>query len=508
MASAGLLLLLLVSSSLILSSLSASVQLGKPKMSRKEKAKKGFKIAAYVLDKGLHVLTPAFEAIPVAGPYLKAISETIQAILEDSGVIHADPTLGVYRDDIAKLKTEFKYVQTKWDTMADQYNKYGNYISRAWTKYTQLEELCADPKKSSEEKQNHINHFKTSYPKVRGYTESLHDLLKNRDLTATSGPELNKFGQVMAQHVRCHVKEIRVFSLLTYLLVNQGIVVSNFMDHLDKVNEAKDLAQIYVDTASALFQIEKYCISNFTGYIHFDVKDLVKDKTDRKKVAENIRSFLEKTYESYDWMVIVFITKHSEKLISRRNLHTTYGFEDIPVDELTVSVAKQVKGTYTKAIQVSHDIKSCLEKNKKKVKCSEVPQTLGDCKTANGHPLLETFTAVHAFIKESHQSTSAKNVEHATKDPEAKTAYFYEGDCVRDRLKPGRFVVLIKSDEEIENKDPCSKKKCGGATKGKCELVENTLIPVCECKGQNYGDKCEGSSQEIEKIMSNTKMSC
>lgn len=83
------------------------------------------------------------------------------------------------------------------------------------------------------------------------------------------------------------------------------------------------------------------------------------------------------------------------------------------------------------------------------------------------------------------------------------TLYIYTGKCHKDPgVKTGKFVVLIKGDEEMMTKEPCSKLNCGGDPKiGKCVCVENVVVAMCECKMPYYGKNCERSLDDYMKAL-------
>ena len=72
--------------------------------------------------------------------------------------------------------------------------------------------------------------------------------------------------------------------------------------------------------------------------------------------------------------------------------------------------------------------------------------------------------------------------------------------------KKGKFVVLIKSEEEILNINLCVKlNNCGGKEKGICMPLQDVFVATCVCKYPYYGEQCEKSIkkdlQEFQAIL-------
>lgn len=178
------------------------------------------------------------------------------------------------------------------------------------------------------------------------------------------------------------------------------------------------------------------------------------------------------------------------------------GFTEVKKEGISVAVARQVKGTHTKTASVKQTIGRCI---KDSVKCHEVEKKLRECtETMEGKSVTRTYTAVHAYLRKAHDSYNTKEETdegyEVSAAPEDQTPHVYIGKCEKYLgLGKGKFVVLIKSDEEIMTEDPCSKLDCGGAGRGKCVKVKGMFLAMCECKMPYYGEHCEESLEDYKK---------
>ncbi|CAM4572559.1 unnamed protein product [Leuciscus chuanchicus] len=284
--------------------------------------------------------------------------------------------------------------------------------------------------------------------------------------------------------------------------------VGPFMSGIESQAKVDEEAKIAYKTASAMFQVHKKCIDNSMEYIKNDVETLIDNTKKSSDLAKEVCSFLVKEYDRYDWMVVAFKTKKSNKPFESLNSHVLTGFTDKTKGGISVAFARQVKGNHTKTALVKQTIGSCIKDSDK---CHEVANKLRGCFEAKGGTSVSLpYTAVHAYLRKAHDSYNTP--EETDEDyevsaaPEDQAPAVYIGKC-KKYLGPmsGKFVVLIKSDEEMEEKDPCSKLNCGGEERGKCVKVEGMFLAMCECKMPYYGEHCEESLEDYKKYLKGEK---
>ena len=240
------------------------------------------------------------------------------------------------------------------------------------------------------------------------------------------------------------------------------------------------------------------------------VTDATKNTKKRQKLAHEVRLVLAESYGSYDWMVVAFKTRNSKhKVWKSFDKHVLLGFTVVPEGDITVAVARQAKGKHTMADIVRRAIERCVTKS---VECHQVKKVLEACKErVDTFPVTQTYSAVHAFIDRPHDSYDAKEAPEEIFDNSLNSSvpYFYKGVCKKYKVSPkvnkgGEFIVLIKSDEDLKNKDPCSNRDCGGDQRGTCVRVKDAYVALCDCKQNYYGLKCENSLEDYKKELEKT----
>ncbi|XP_035512361.1 uncharacterized protein LOC118324239 [Morone saxatilis] len=430
------------------------------------------------------VLIASIEPVPVAGAPIAGALKTLLLVTPNE-----DP-LDTVNSNLKALtiKLDTFSAELKWAAWAaGAYQMPVNNIEKAWIKYTELVRASTGNEALKTD-------FFTFYSQYADSTLVLHQFL-----TAKSPSVTQNLGDLLADRLRCHEKDIKAqFLYLNKLMCKGNVLNEKYYEFKGKDNNARvDTAhKIASESASALITSHKRCISDSAAYIEKDIFERIDDTQKHQEIADNIRAFLVKTYDRYDWMVVAFTTqnsRHKPKLLKRHDLS---GFTEVQRGTVTVAVAKQVKGAHTKTATVIEAIKRCLPQGV--IMCLDVTQKLMECQeTVFGKSLSQIYTAVHAYKKSSHTSTNtveAPNDEDSAlpessvslKGQSSLTPHVFTGKC---GTIFGKFIIFIKSDEEIMGVDPCSKKKC--SQNGECVVVPGTLIAMCECQYPHYGEHCE-----------------
>ena len=511
MASPGLQFLMI--SSFLLSIVSVSTDPDKDKVSTEtkkvilvEKVKALGKYIVKNIDAFRTSVTPFLSLIPVWGPLTSAI---LNIAVQGAGLTIKELIKKEIKNEFESLQSQLAgyQVEHKWDTWASgAYHKPEMQIELAWTNYQNLigglfEETDKNKKKAL------TDVFFDSYK--RDSTSKLHFYLTKEGTTLSEN-----LATVLATKLKCHEKDIREYTVFISSLFYKGNYMNQLYDEhkntKSKISIDKLSKQAY-ESALAMFQMHKNCIFNNIDYIIKEVEELIDHKLKRQEQANKVRYFLEETYNRFDWMVVAFITKSSQhKIIETLNKHLVSRFTEVTKDGVSVAVARQVKGTHTKAGEVKEAIKKCVEKS---VLCYKVPETLEHCEEYVETLLVsQTYTVVHTFTRKAHDSHQAIEapddipdadeypVDSESDGTDNTTPYIYTGQCFKSPgVKGGKSVVLIKSDEEIMTKNPCSKLDCGTDERGKCVSTENIFVAMCKCKYPYFGEHCKESLENLEK---------
>lgn len=483
MASPGLLFLILVSASVLL-----------PAMSKDDDTKK-IKLHAehveMVIGQYQDVFEPFLGLIPDNGATITVVSNFLLGLVTnnwDKNKPILDKIDTVFADLTSKLDKH--HAEQRWDTWAGSaYHQPELEILVAWSEFNHL--LNSFTSGDEEKKQKEIGEFINNYP-IHAL-KTLHVFL-----TAKGTAIINNLGMVLAEKVRCHEKDIKAHMLLLNVLIYKA----NSMNHIyyklkqnvskERVDEA---ATIAYESASALYQTHKYCLLNSMNYVYKDVMDLIDSPRSRGDLAKKVWEVLSNDYDRYDWMVVAYKPQYSSRTILRfLNSHYLIGFTKVTKGDLTVAVARQMKGSHRKAESVQKALEKCFP-SIKLLRCSKVNEEVSKCPGVN-----QQYSAIHAFRFRAHDSykdkvkmtkPTDKSREDAEEDEEdepdsdaaeVNSSFFFIGKC-----DGGKFRVMIKSDEEMEAKNPCDKVKCND----KSTCVPFATTAWCECKKPFYGPKCE-----------------
>ncbi|XP_042599424.1 uncharacterized protein LOC122140341 [Cyprinus carpio] len=405
-------------------------------------------------------------------------------------------------------KLDQYHAEQKWDSWASSaYHKPELDIDVAWKTYTTLLKSLREAK-DDKKREDHKKEFEKAYEKFEPATKTLHSLLIDKGVSFKY-----PLGDLLAEHVNCHEKNIREYTVFIYKLIYKGNTMNEFyykLKHTESDAKANEMANIAYDAASVMFQVHMQCIKNSMDYVKKDVKSIIDQKKARSELAKEVWSFLVKEYDRYDWMVVAFISKKSQhEKMKTLNSHVLTGFTPVEEGIVTVAVARQVKGTHDKAALVKQAIGRCIDE---KVLCYKVAEKLAKCnELVEGKPVSQRYTAVHAYLRDAHDSQDAQKEQEEDYDvntaPEdSPDLYIYNGKCTKSPgVKGGKFVVLIKSDEEMMTEDPCSKLDCGEKEKrGSCVSMKDVFLAACECNNPYYGQNCEESLDDYKKDLKAT----
>ncbi|XP_015224625.1 PREDICTED: uncharacterized protein LOC107080924 [Cyprinodon variegatus] len=497
MASASLFFLLLLSTSFLVCSLSVRQPSDRQETRALQKRSLSLtKIADHALTIAT-ILKPFIAMIPEAGTGLSIfidVASKIQDINEKKKMLHF-------------MKMEFKQLneridetrrELKWDIWASAtYGKVEGKINVAWNKVVDLLENCdescfQDLKNSKKGKE-----IKNDLKDTKDYVYKFHDLIVGDNVYRP------KYEKILPDTVRCEYSSIRNFSAVNVGLMFKAVTMAHFFNSLNGQHSDGSLIDKAFDVSKAMYQIQRNCLLNTNEYVEKDVKKFIDTSKKRKDIAREIRKHLDKTYDYFNWMVVVFKTAlsgHTSRATKWMNSHTLDGFIEVTKGEFTVAVAKQAKGNHKKTKEVRPAIEKCLEKA---VMCYKIPKVLEKCK------IKDKFTAIHAYHFKEHANANTLNAKDAPTEldyePEEPqtTPYTYKGKCTPlPGIKTGHFRVLIKSDEELMNNNPCTDVDCGKKeNRGKCVPLGKEYIGLCECEKGYYGQKCEESIEDYKKKM-------
>ncbi|XP_034718646.1 uncharacterized protein LOC117938235 [Etheostoma cragini] len=416
-------------------------------------------------------LVNTVEQIPGVGTPLGALIKTMLLLLPQDDAIQPEfKALNVKLDNFR--------AEMKWDAWAaGAYQVPVNHIEKAWQEYTQLGTTHA--------KQD----FFQSY---RQHVDST--LVLHRYLTAEPGSVTPNLGDLLADRLGCHEKDIEAQFLYLNEIMCKGNTLIEKYNAFKGINTNARANEIASLSASALFQSHQRCLSDSEAYIERDIFERIDVTKKHQEIAHAVRAFLSETYYRYDWLVVAFTTQNAQIDVPQLRKHHLSGFTEVQKGRVTVAVAKQVTGDHSQTGAVKDQITKCIPR--KVESCSDVVKILENCEES----VSKTYTAVHAFKFKSHDSTNAVEGPHGDDDDDDDDDEGNSADSTSASLKPflynghcgtrGKYTILIKSDTELRGeRDLCPTLDCG--PNGKCVFVPNTFIEVCECRYPYFGKRCD-----------------
>lgn len=383
-------------------------------------------------------------------------------------------------------------------------------IKKAWEDYKTLLKDLYLAKNNPEQTKMLNKEFTDKYSHYESATSALNIAMRKEGLSLKGD-----FERIFADKILCKENQLRDYNAFVSELIVMGNTMNLFYYKLLKTDsQAKNdkLAEIAYNVAEVMFDIHMECLSDSMKYSKISVEKLIDVASPKDELADKILSHLEKAYDSYNWMVVVFKTSSSShKHMKSLNNHFLTGFTEISKRGITVAIVRQVRGNHNKAASVRQAIERCFSKT---VECKDVEKTLTKCReTVETISVSKTYSAIHAFKrKASHDSHSAKEVTgqknnedevvNVETSPSDQTPYIYTGECNKSPgRKGGKFKVFIKSDEEIMTEDPCDRLDCGGNGRGKCVKVNESFLALCKCETPYYGQHCEQSLEDYKAIL-------
>lgn len=434
-------------------------------------------------------LVAGLEPVPGVGPPLAAAIKILLLLAPQADKL--DVVNSELRGLNGKLDT-FR-AEMKWDAWAaGAYQIPVNNIEKAWSKYTEL--VRSYPETTNTQKEALKKSYFTFYSQ---YTDST--LVLHQFLTAKPESITQNLGDLLADRLKCHEKDFKAqFLYLNKLMLKGNMLNEKYREFKGTNSDAKvDAAnEIACQSASALFTSHQRCLSDSAAYIERDIFERIDDTKKHQEIANSVMEFLAKTYDRYVWLVVAFTTQNSKHDLALLNRHVLSGFTEVERGAVTVAVAKQVKGSHTMADAVKIAIKECLPEGI----CLNVAETLKKCGVMiHGKRVSQTYTAVHAFKRTSQTATNAvegPDVEDfAMTESSSLTSHLSTGECGKVF---GKFMVLIKSDQELNGKEYlCSKVNCG--QNGECVVVPGTFIAMCKCQYPYYGERCKKSFESYKR---------
>uniref|UniRef100_A0A669D1H9 EGF-like domain-containing protein n=1 Tax=Oreochromis niloticus TaxID=8128 RepID=A0A669D1H9_ORENI len=297
--------------------------------------------------------------------------------------------------------------------------------------------------------------------------KKLTEFRENSGLVKTAEDKL-RLAEIFTNYYENTAVEASVANLYHYLTVSSTSLSGNLNDLLRKKfkcnigeigkyniyfsNKEAEQTKMFKTVSKAQISAVKFCLDNYKKYMKKDVEEIGKamNPDDKTSIADQVKKALDKKYNWYNWVVLVYNTDQEQNYIYR------YNMTNVPVGKITVAVDYTQK---TNEERKEEDIKH------KKLCRNEVA----------GVPVTE-------YIKVMYSSYSTAN--DFVVDPNALQSF----ECEWGSVRPYNIHIYYSKSLPVCDPDPCK-------NKGECERLLDSNEWLCECPDRYYGDRCEKDSE-------------
>ncbi|XP_035852926.1 cephalotoxin-like protein [Sander lucioperca] len=405
-------------------------------------------LAAVIADLAFSIVDIVLIFIPQTDPVLKEFEEV-------------NRKLDLLSIQISNLATD-----VEWFNYASVYSQDELNILNSWKKFNEL--LHNSQLVQNEEQKLRLAEIFTNYYENTGTEASVanfYHYLTVKD-TSLSG-NLNK---LLRKKFKCDFKEICKYNIYFSSLLWKGMVLNQFYWKLIGLDssEAKH-TQMFKNVSRDQISALDYCLDNHMQYVKEDVKEIRKGlSADNKKViADEVKKALDKKYNWYNWVVLVYNTNQADYYI-------LYDLTKIIEDTITVAVGYTLKSEKIHEYKVRKAADVCF-----KEKSCEIKDKVRGCRY-NWSPshgmgyFTLTFTdyakATHAAWGEEFAVAPAPLLQH---------------DCWWYQSYYRQISIYNSKREDVcFHSDTCS-------YKGRCKQLLDFNERVCYCQDGYYGERCE-----------------
>ncbi|XP_029318359.1 SE-cephalotoxin-like [Cottoperca gobio] len=357
----------------------------------------------------------------------------------------------------------------EWFNYASVYSQDEVRILNAWKKFDELR-VNGRSVESGEDKLRLVEIF-TNYYEYTATEASVANLYHY--LTVESTSLSGNINQLLTKKFKCDIKEIVKFNIYFSTLLWKGMVLNEvywkligFKSGDKEAEHAKMLNNVYAAQMSAVDS----CLKNSEWYMKEDIKEITKalGTNDKTALAGEVKKALDKKYDWYDWVVVVFNNDEDTNYIR-------YDLTEVSVDKVTVAVGPTRRAADHHEYDLIRVADECF-----KDKVCDVKERLG--------------TFVYNYINE--HSTTGDIFPLKFKDYATATLAAYGSDFVQvpEPFREydcwwGSYTRKISVYRSKKSPNCVSGRTCSNG--GTCKTLLDSNDFLCECRNGYYGDTCE-----------------
>ena len=223
----------------------------------------------------------------------------------------------------------------------------------------------------------------------------------------------------------------------------------------------------------AQFSAMEFCLKNYEEYMLNDVKEIIKKISldDKRAVADQVKKDLDKKYNWYNWVVLVYDPNQDAN-------HILYDVKKVPEEKITLGL-----GHTNKRLEINDGIRRLISSlatecfHDQPCEFNDIKSTLQRCQRLLPDSGLESPTL---YLKDN---VKVIQVTTDTGFVEIPDNAKFVVDC-KWGWSTGRMSLHYSWSKSV-----CQPGTC--ANSGKCRRLLDSNESLCECPVGYYGDKCE-----------------
>ncbi|XP_078125794.1 uncharacterized protein LOC144530194 [Sander vitreus] len=359
----------------------------------------------------------------------------------------------------------------EWFNYASVYSQDELHILNAWKKFNDL--LQNSQLVQNEEQKLRLAEIFVNYYENTGTEASVANLFHY--LTVKDTSLSGNLNELLRKKFKCDFKEIGKYNVYFSSLLWKGMVLNQFywkLIGLDSSGIEAKHTQMFKNVYEAQKSALEYCLTNHMEYVKEDVVEISKGLSadNKQAIADKVKKALDKKYNWYNWVVLVYNTNQADYYILYNLTKIT---EDTP---LTVAVGYTLIAGKINETLVKDVATWCLTK---KVK---------ECKIVDKDFSYARF-GPYVFPDRSFDLYDYAKVTHAAYGEEfaVAPAPFHQNDCewsTKWWTHTRKMSIYYSRKEDVCQSETCS-------NNGTCNRLLDSNEWMCECPDGYYGERCE-----------------
>ncbi|XP_031162821.1 SE-cephalotoxin-like [Sander lucioperca] len=380
--------------------------------------------------------------------------------------------------DLLSIQISNLATDVEWFNYASVYSQDEVRILNSWKKFDEL--LQNTYSVQSEEDKLRLAEIFVNYYENTGTEASVANLYHY--LTVKDTSLSGNLNELLRKKFKCDVQEIGKYNIYFSSLLWKGIVLNQVywkligLDILGiKTKHTQMFNNVYAAQKSAL----EYCLDNHMQYVKEDVKEISKGLSadNKQAIADKVKEFLDKKYNWYNWVVLVYCTEQEEHYELNELAKVTVDTITIAVGYTLIAVALYDNYVIQAAARCFETYQPCDIKDKTN-KCVYFPP--------KPNPYADQMKLIFKdYAKATHAAYGNKFAEAP-----APLCHRY---CEPRTWYPRKISIYYSRRLPVCQGETCS-------NHGTCKQLMDSNEWMCDCWEGYHGERCEERTQIISTI--------